>query len=300
MTTLGFYGKLASRGDFVSRALPQSFIGPWDAGWRRDCMPARTASAGTGSTLYLVSPSVAFCVGARCVRAGSGGGCVDAKHRPGRALFSAGRSRVDLTTTPIPRGVGRWAGTLVRAGRRAVARHPGRGRRFFEALQRQASMLGFRPSDRAAVDSRLFAGLQRVAATVPHKHITALAEKACEGASLWWGRGSRTYFPWFIALPGAACRRRFCAVFARTRRCDVDVRCLKVSDPRSKSHVGMVRQINEDAFLDLPENRLWVVADGMGGHAAGDYVSSLIVDSLRTCAVGRSLDDIHRRRCATT
>ena len=28
MTTLGFYGKLASRGDFVSRALPQSFIGP--------------------------------------------------------------------------------------------------------------------------------------------------------------------------------------------------------------------------------------------------------------------------------
>jgi len=29
MTTLGFYGKLASRGDFGSRALPQSFIGPW-------------------------------------------------------------------------------------------------------------------------------------------------------------------------------------------------------------------------------------------------------------------------------
>ena len=36
MTTLGFYGKLASRGDFVSRALPQSFIGPWDS-WRRGC-----------------------------------------------------------------------------------------------------------------------------------------------------------------------------------------------------------------------------------------------------------------------
>lgn len=49
----------------------------------------------------------------------------------------------------------------------------------------------------------------------------------------------------------------------------------------SYSHVGMVRQINEDAFLEVPQDGLWVVADGMGGHAAGDYVSSLIVDSLR-------------------
>ena len=53
----------------------------------------------------------------------------------------------------------------------------------------------------------------------------------------------------------------------------------------------MVRQVNEDACLDLPENGLWVVADGMGGHAAGDYVSSLIVDSLRRISVGRSLDE---------
>jgi len=53
----------------------------------------------------------------------------------------------------------------------------------------------------------------------------------------------------------------------------------------------MVRQVNEDACLDLPENGLWVVADGMGGHAAGDYVSSLIVDSLRSIAAGRSLDE---------
>jgi serine/threonine-protein phosphatase Stp1 len=52
----------------------------------------------------------------------------------------------------------------------------------------------------------------------------------------------------------------------------------------SYSHVGMVRRINEDAFLELPDSGLWVVADGMGGHAAGDYVSSLIVDSLRRIA----------------
>jgi serine/threonine-protein phosphatase Stp1 len=58
----------------------------------------------------------------------------------------------------------------------------------------------------------------------------------------------------------------------------------------SYSHVGMVRQVNEDAYLELPEAGLWVVADGMGGHAAGDFVSSLIVDSLRRIPPAPSLD----------
>lgn len=49
----------------------------------------------------------------------------------------------------------------------------------------------------------------------------------------------------------------------------------------SYSHTGMVRQINEDACLNLSADGLWAVADGMGGHAAGDYVSCLIVDTLR-------------------
>lgn len=57
----------------------------------------------------------------------------------------------------------------------------------------------------------------------------------------------------------------------------------------SYSHVGMVRQINEDAFLELPENGVWAIADGMGGHAAGDYVASLIVDSLRRASPSPSL-----------
>jgi serine/threonine-protein phosphatase Stp1 len=57
----------------------------------------------------------------------------------------------------------------------------------------------------------------------------------------------------------------------------------------SYSHVGMVRQINEDAFLELPENGVWAIADGMGGHAAGDYVASLIVDNLRHASPSESL-----------
>lgn len=48
----------------------------------------------------------------------------------------------------------------------------------------------------------------------------------------------------------------------------------------AKSHVGRVRKINEDSILALPDQRIWVVADGMGGHEAGDYASQTIVDSV--------------------
>ena len=46
------------------------------------------------------------------------------------------------------------------------------------------------------------------------------------------------------------------------------------------SDVGKIRSINEDAFADCPEAGLWVVADGMGGHDAGDFASHAIIDSL--------------------
>lgn len=45
---------------------------------------------------------------------------------------------------------------------------------------------------------------------------------------------------------------------------------------------GNKRKINEDATLNLPDKRLWVVADGMGGHHAGDVASRMIIDTLST------------------
>jgi len=44
--------------------------------------------------------------------------------------------------------------------------------------------------------------------------------------------------------------------------------------------VGRRREANEDAFLRDDETGLWVVADGMGGHAAGEVASREAIDTI--------------------
>jgi serine/threonine protein phosphatase PrpC len=44
-----------------------------------------------------------------------------------------------------------------------------------------------------------------------------------------------------------------------------------------KSDIGRVRQRDEDSFAVLEKERLFVVADGMGGHAAGEFASQMAV-----------------------
>jgi len=59
--------------------------------------------------------------------------------------------------------------------------------------------------------------------------------------------------------------------------------------------VGRVRTRNEDTFLLLPEQELYLVADGMGGHQRGDVASSLCSDAVRDWFTGKVSDDTMTR-----
>ncbi len=47
-----------------------------------------------------------------------------------------------------------------------------------------------------------------------------------------------------------------------------------------KSHIGMKRKINEDSCLIRPDLGLYVIADGMGGHRAGEVASRMVVETI--------------------
>ena len=46
------------------------------------------------------------------------------------------------------------------------------------------------------------------------------------------------------------------------------------------THTGLVRPTNQDAFLVANDLGLWIIADGMGGHAGGDVASKITVEAI--------------------
>ena len=52
------------------------------------------------------------------------------------------------------------------------------------------------------------------------------------------------------------------------------------------THVGTVRTRNEDKFVNRPDLGIWAVADGAGGHEAGDVAAQIVTEALSEVPIG--------------
>jgi serine/threonine-protein phosphatase Stp1 len=60
----------------------------------------------------------------------------------------------------------------------------------------------------------------------------------------------------------------------------------------SRTHVGLRRKINEDSVFMDSERGFWAVADGMGGHEAGEIASTMVTDALRCLPAVSDIDEL--------
>ena len=57
----------------------------------------------------------------------------------------------------------------------------------------------------------------------------------------------------------------------------------------AQTNTGCVRSANEDSLVSLPRERVWIVADGMGGHANGKMASNAIVSAIEAAQIPEDL-----------
>ena len=71
----------------------------------------------------------------------------------------------------------------------------------------------------------------------------------------------------------------------------------------STTHTGAVRAHNEDRMVDRPAIGLWAVADGAGGHQAGEVASGMIAGTLEaipeTASAAELLSEVRTRIAQT-
>ncbi|HSW03526.1 type VI secretion system-associated protein TagF [Aquabacterium sp.] len=250
----GVYGKLPSYGDFVRRELPQSFVLPWDEWLQAGLGAARDALGQEFDALWAAAPPWRFRLGA--------GAC--------------GASAVAGVLLTSQDSVGRQFPLTLAALLPDDASAPNDA--WYAALE-QAGQAGRDQGD--SVDA-LLATLP--SAAMGHSFL-AIDGVPAEG---WWTRDGRRWQ--LSALPTVSQFRSLLqggngAGVGGGSRGERFV-------ARAASHPGTVRTRNEDAFVDRGDIGLWAVADGAGGHGAGDVASAAVAAALSDLPSGLSAAEI--------
>jgi type VI secretion system protein ImpM len=313
---VGFFGKLPSHGDFIERRVSAAFRDLWDD-WMQRCMvESQRELGGRWLDCYLTSPMWRFFLCDGVAGAASYAGVLlPSVDRVGRyfPLTVVVELPVEIPALEFARVAVSWFGDVEGLCADALQNPDFDLATFDAALAASADKL-------SGVDR--LATLRAFPASSAQWHwpatsvnafgdsITAplmgMAQGALRPMTMWWTDGSELVQPSVLLIRSLPRPDSFGALLAGTwddGRWDGEIappvettgdtlefaaQC--VIESAAATDAGMVRQENQDNFLLSDDNRLWAVADGMGGHSHGEIASQMVIDSLNALDPTASLN----------
>jgi type VI secretion system protein ImpM len=312
---IGLFGKLPSHGDFLRRRASDAFVDAWDA-WLPECLAAsREALGERWLDVYLTSPAWRFvCAAGACGPASVIGLMVPSVDRVGRYFPFTLVANLPHDVNPIAATTSSAA--FFDRAERLVIETLAATDIDFERFDEQVVKLGdalesiIRPP-RVVLDQAAAAMLDEGAqlwqipigsasqlAPIFEQLLSQRLSSMYDPLMLWWTDGSSVVEPscliskglphpsTFVALLDGSwaqcCWRPVPARVDSSATLDLLVEDETPVGFRSAgaTDVGLTRSINEDAFVERPEVGVWAVADGLGGHRAGEVASHMVCDAL--------------------
>jgi type VI secretion system protein ImpM len=193
--TVGFYGKLPCRGDFLQRRVPREFVDPWDA-WLQECLTeSRRQLQERWLDTYLVSPVWRFAMaGGLCGESAYAGALLPSVDLVGRYFPLTIVARWEVAVSPLMMACGRDS--------------------WFELVQVLAlEALEAPVLDLDDFDRRVAALGSRIDVTGQSPSFQEL-ERRSNPVSLWWTEGSNDPDPARLCVSGLPDSGGFAAMLA--------------------------------------------------------------------------------------
>jgi len=289
--TVGFYGKLPIVGDFVSRRLPEAFITRWDTWLQSSIASSQNQLGDTWLDTYLTSHIWRFVL--------SPGVC--------------GEQAVAGILMPSVDKVGRYFPLTVACffdGSHSLSNLFSLASSWFEQLE-EVALTGLEGQVDLIEFDELVATLPVISIEniiFPETHNDSVTAVIYQ--SLWSNGNSDNVDASLMMFQGLPPVEQFSEFLKHHDTLEDSESGFSVHEPNiyqdtavepdlmslsdlfsspvnntvwqswALTNTGLRRKHNEDSILNKPEVGLWVVADGMGGHEAGDVASQLIVNTL--------------------
>ena len=322
---IGLFGKLPSHGDFLRRRVSDQFIDAWDA-WLRQCIAKSQAALGDRWVdVYLTSPAWRFVSAAgACGAAPLVGLMVPSVDRVGRffPLTLVAELPDDVSLT----GAAAASTPFFEAAERLLIDTLADEHIDFERFDQRVVDLGDALESIVApppivLDAAIAASVGQGGRAwhIPlgeASRLDAIFEQllthhlaaAYGPMMLWWTEGSAIVEPSCLIAKGLPDPAAFTALlegswadyrwrtvparFDSSQTVELRIDGAPPDGFRSAaaSDVGLAREINEDSFIERPDAGIWAVADGLGGHKAGEVASKMVCDAIAELAIDPTFD----------